>query len=180
MNTKNFKLISKFLTWFFRITAILSIVGAVIRIALFIFGESIIDKFSYTSNIDYLINIFASSSKPSPEELIRPNLIMAALLFVMMTFVSIQSSSLFSYLVTGKTPFTENFAHRMSTISKILIITDITIPIIRSLMISLFTSVSYYIHIGISWMFIVGLLLYIFSGIIHYGVSLQELSDETV
>ncbi len=138
------------------------------------------DKINYTSNIHYVISSIVSSSTPSPEELQRPNLFMTALLFIMMVFVSVQSSFLFSYLGTGKTPFTENFAHRIKFISKILIITDIAVPIIRSLIITLFTSVNYYIHVGISWMTIIGLLLYIFSGILYYGVSLQELSDETV
>lgn len=180
MNTKNFKLISNLLTWFFRVMTILSMVGVVVTLGLFIFGGTLLEKVSYQTNFNYLFNIMTSLNDPGKKELARPDILVTSVLFATMTYVSIQASSLFAYLLSGKSPFNNEFAGKIKKISKVLIIADLTIPILRSLIITLFTSATYYIHIGFSWKFIVGLLLYIFSGILYYGVSLQELSDETV
>ena len=106
---------------------------------------------------------------------------MAAPLFLgLMSYLFIQSSRLFDRLVRGESPFTVKFSEKVKKISYLLAITDVTVPLFYSLLVNLIAETGSYFYLGLSHWMLIALILYVVSGILNYGISLQELSDETV
>lgn len=99
-------------------------------------------------------------------------------------FVSIyalfKGSQLFNQLSKGVRPFTHKFSKSISQIGLILIITDILLPMLYSLAVSLQLDGALYINIGVGSTFLIGLILVVVSAVFNYGIELQFLSDETV
>lgn len=99
-------------------------------------------------------------------------------------FVSIfalwKGSQLFNQLSKGIKPFTLKFSKSIKQIGLLLIITDIFLPVLYSLVVSVQLDGALYINIGVGNTFLIGLILVVVSAVFDYGIELQFLSDETV
>lgn len=91
-----------------------------------------------------------------------------------------KGSRLFKRLSDGFTPFNMDFSKVIKHIGLLLCITDIILPILYSLVVSVKLDGAIYISIGVGSTFLIGLILIIVSIIFDYGIELQHLSDETV
>ncbi|MFO8069972.1 MAG: DUF2975 domain-containing protein [Alkalibacterium sp.] len=106
--------------------------------------------------------------------------IIAPVFLAIGSYIFFKGSFLFDRLVRGETPFTYDFAESVKWISIILIVTDIFLPLLYTLVVNLSADEGFYFVFDLSSSFMIGLILYIVSGILKYGISLQELSDDTI
>ncbi|WP_091488937.1 DUF2975 domain-containing protein [Alkalibacterium putridalgicola] len=106
--------------------------------------------------------------------------IIAPLFLSAYSYILFKGSFLFDRLADGKTPFTYDFAESVKWISFFLIAFDILLPLLYSLIVNLSADRGFYFNFGLTSSFLVGLILYIVSGVLKYGISLQELADDTV
>ncbi|MEY8292207.1 hypothetical protein AAK882_06110 [Carnobacteriaceae bacterium 52-44] len=106
--------------------------------------------------------------------------IVTPILGIINLYIIWRGSRLFDYLKTGKTPFALEFSNAIKRLSLLMIIIDILSPLFYSLVLTLLIEQGYYFQIGIASNFVVGIILYVVSGILNYGIELQELSDNTV
>lgn len=180
MNTNNFKWMSNFFVWFFRIATILAIVGVVFSVVVIFSGISLGDSIEIADKFDQLLNFSAHSENIVEAELVKPATGAGALMLTMMAYIFSKASRLFTHLAQEETLFTNDFADQIKEIGMWLIIADVLPPVVSSIFMTLFTSATYYFYVGFSSMTVIGLLLYVISEIFRYGVTLQELSDETV
>ncbi|MGM0219419.1 hypothetical protein IGI43_002540 [Enterococcus sp. AZ126] len=95
-------------------------------------------------------------------------------------YVFYLGSNFFGQISDGCTPFSVNNYLLLKKVGAILIITNLLIPIIHSILLSINSPQGYYISIGISIEVLVGFIIYCLGEVFEYGVSLQNLSDETV
>jgi uncharacterized membrane protein len=72
------------------------------------------------------------------------------------------------------------FAQSIKRLGIILILSDILLPLFRSLLVTIIMEGSYYLIVGVGSSLVIGLILYAVSEIFNYGIELQKLSDETV
>lgn len=184
MQAKNFQSISKVLYWAFRIYAGLLMFFAVLSLAGFL--ASFFVDLSVTENMSSSIetaatfSILFSDASITELEYAKAGLLSTPLFLGLMSYILIQASTLFERLAQGDSPFTYDFAGKVKKISYLLVLTDIIEPIFYTLMVNLIAETGNYLFLGVSYWSLVGLILYVFSGILNYGVNLQELSDETV
>lgn len=178
MQAKNFQSISKFLSWFFKISAGLSIIGAILALASYFLT---FDNLSFVVlEMDSSFSLLVDDQSITQLEYAKAGLLAAPLFLGLMSYLFIQSSRLFDRLVRGESPFTVKFSEKVKKISYLLAITDVTVPLFYSLLVNLIAETGSYFYLGLSHWMLIALILYVVSGILNYGISLQELSDETV
>lgn len=95
-------------------------------------------------------------------------------------YILFRGSSVFQYLADGYAPFAEKFAKRIKHLSIVLMVTDVLIPVLYSLLVTIFQKGGYSVSVGITSYFFFGLILYLVSEIFNYGIELQQLANETV
>lgn len=91
-----------------------------------------------------------------------------------------KGSQLFNYLAKGQSPFSFEFSRSIKRLALLMIISDIILPLFRSLMVTTLMENGYYFLVGVNASLMIGLILYAVSEIFNYGIELQRLSDETV
>lgn len=181
MQAKNFQSISKFLSWFFKISAGLSIIGAILALASYFLDFQTFDNLSFVVlEMDSSFSLLVDDQSITQLEYAKAGLLTAPLFLGLMSYLFIQSSRLFDRLVRGESPFTVKFSEKVKKISYLLAITDVTVPLFYSLLVNLIAETGSYFYLGLSHWMLIALILYVVSGILNYGISLQELSDETV
>ena len=87
---------------------------------------------------------------------------------------------LFLALANGATPFQTSFVKKLKTISQLIIAIDVGIPLLYSALITILAESGYQFQIGVTYWTIIGLIIYCTAEILSYGISLQELSDDTI
>lgn len=108
------------------------------------------------------------------------SLIITPLTVIVSSYALLKGSQIFAGLGKGETPFSEKFAKSLKHLSIVLIASDIIIPILYSAVLSFIYEDGYQFTIGVSSGFLIGMILYVISGIFYYGIELQHLADETV
>src|SRR5699024_8003062 len=106
--------------------------------------------------------------------------IITPILILIYVFVLWKGSLLFNQLSNGEKPFTFEFASSIKRLSILLITTDIVLPILYSLIVTIIMEGGHYILLGVGAPFLIGIILYAVSEIFIYGIELQTLSDQTV
>ena len=176
MNIKRFRRVSKFLSFS------LQLIGA-FCIAIIVIG---LISIPFTNRGSFFVempeNSFISfnDSRVTDADHAFTSLIIAPVFLAAYSYILFKGSFLFDRLADGKTPFTFDFAESVKRISFFLIAFDIVMPLLYSLIVNLRADEGFYFNFGLTSSFIVGLILYIMSGVLKYGISLQALSDDTV
>lgn len=95
------------------------------------------------------------------------------------SYLFFKSSFFFERLSNGQTPFSLVNYRLLKMIGLLTALTGLSVPIVYSSIVTLLLG-TVYITIGLNTQLILGVMIYFTAEIIHYGVSLQELADETV
>lgn len=181
MNIKRFKRISKFLSIIFNASAFL-IVLVTMFFVLILFSKNNYG-FEFVLNEPSII-IFQNSHLHRTEDLFKiaekVSFYILPLILLILLYIFLKGGKMFKNLSNGITPFNSQFARDIKQLGLILIISDIGLPILYSIIFAIISKDKYHIILGISYYFFFGLFFYLVSEILNYGISLQELSDETV
>lgn len=180
MKVKKFQSISKFLSYFFKLAAILSIIAAALSLGSYFFDLLNFESISFVVEMDSTLSIFFSDGSITDLEYAKAGLLVGPFFLILMSYLFIQASTLFDRLVTGETPFTFDFAKKVKKISYFLVIIDLIVSLFYTLLVNLIADTGNYFYMGLSYLTLIGLILYLVSGILNYGVQLQKLSDQTV
>ena len=108
------------------------------------------------------------------------SLICVPFIMVATSYIYWQASTLFKDLADGETPFSLEFAKAVKKLSILLMIYDTVSPLLYSLILTIIVPDGHYFVFGLSSNFFIGLVAYIVSEILTYGIELQRLSDDTV
>lgn len=95
-------------------------------------------------------------------------------------YSSYKGGALFEKLYEGNSPFSLDFTKMMKRISYFLIIADFIAPFVYMILLNLSKETGYHFFIDMSYPTLIGLMLYVFSVILEYGINLQEFSDQVV
>ena len=107
-------------------------------------------------------------------------LIIVPLIVLITSYALFKGSQIFKWLGKGETPFSEKFAKTLKRLGLVLVVSDFLIPILYYSVLSFIYEDGYQFNIGVSSTFLIGIILYVISGIFYYGIELQHLADETV
>ncbi|WP_423188705.1 hypothetical protein ACO1PF_08915 [Alkalibacterium sp. f15] len=177
MNVKRFRNVSKFLSFALQLIGLFCIAIILIGLILMLFTDS---GATFTVDLPETSRFLIDDSRVTEAEHAFTSLIMAPLFLAVYSFILFKGSFLFNRIANGETPFTFDFAESVKWISFYLIASDIIMPLLYSLIVNLRADEGFYFNFGLSSDFLIGLILYIVSGVLTYGISLQELSDDTV
>lgn len=184
MQTKKFQSISKLLSWIFKLYTGLLIFLVILAlggfVATFFVEPSLYENFSFAADEGTGFTLFFINDRIDEFRYAQALLLVAPVFVGIMSYVSLQASRLFDRLYEGISPFTYIFAGKVRKISFLLILADVLDPIVSTIAVNLFAEMGSYFYIGVTHWTLLGLVLYIVSAVLDYGVSLQELSDETV
>lgn len=178
MNVNRFRQVSRLLSLLLKGFGVLSI-AALLLIVVFSF---FLETDSATVNVAFSNSpLFQfSDSRVTEADFRLGAFIIAPVFLALSSYIFFKGSFLFDRLVRGETPFTFEFAESVKRISIILIVADILLPLLYSLIVNLSADEGFFLIIDLSSAFLIGLILYIVSGVLKYGISLQELADDTV
>ncbi|MDZ7834964.1 MAG: hypothetical protein U5K84_06105 [Alkalibacterium sp.] len=175
MNIKRFRNVSKFLSWSLKILGSFGIAILILGLALSFFADT---GTSFSVEMPEGGNIMFQDSRVTDADHAFTALLVAPIFLFLYSYIYFKGSFLFDRLADGETPFTFNFAESVKWISLLLIANDVLRPLLYSLIINLRAEEGHYFNFGLTETFIIGLILYIVSGVLKYGISLQELSDD--
>lgn len=177
MNVKQFRRVSKFLSWSLKLIGSFGIAILILGLVLTFFADT---GASFIVEMPEGGNIMFQDSRVTEADHAFTALIVAPLFIALYCYILFKGGFLFDRLADGETPFTYDFAESVKWISFLLLAFDVLRPLLYSLIINLRAAEGHYFNFGLTSSFIVGLILYIVSGVLKYGISLQELSDDTV
>ncbi|MFO8069971.1 MAG: DUF2975 domain-containing protein [Alkalibacterium sp.] len=176
MNIKRFRTVSKLLSFSLKLIGAFCIVIILIGIIFTFF----IDNVAFIVGFPENSLILFQDSRVTEADHAFTSLIIAPLFLAVYSYILFKGSFLFDHLANGETPFTFDFAESVKWISFLLITFDIILPLLYSLIVNLRADEGFYFNFGLTSSFFIGLILYIVSGVLKYGISLQELSDDTI
>lgn len=178
MNVKNFRLVCKIASFILQLIAVFSfsilIIGVIV---VFIFN---IDGSSFTFEPNYTPSLVSASGPLSDTHIERAAVFVVPPFLIFFSYISYKGSQLFTELYEGQTPFSIDFSKSLKKISLLLILLDVLSPIIYSIVLTLLIENGHYITFGLSSTFLIGLILYVMSEILQYGIQLQTLADDTI
>lgn len=175
MNIKQFRNVCRLLSGLFKVLAGL---GIALLILGFFFTVST-ETSSFNFDIDGFSFFVAQKNHIEEETWSTAALIIAPLVICLHVYIFFKGSALFDQLTKGYSPFNSEFTQSVKLISLILIISDISLPLLYSLIVTFLTD-GYYLNIALGNSFVIGLILYAVAEIFNYGIELQELSDDTI
>lgn len=176
MNVKKFENISKFLSVLLKIVSVFIFLGIVGLILLLIFKRD-----SLTMNVPIPSFPISSGSGDVPETAkFLAGVIVAIPSMFLYLYAFFRGSQFFSKLAKGETPFSVSNYKLLKEIGIIVTVTTFIMPLVYSLVVTINMTEGHYFILGIDSETIIGLIIYCMAEVIRYGVTLQELSDETV
>lgn len=177
MNIKRFRTVCNITSILMKIIAGFCILVLLVMLSTSISSNS---TFVYTFEVTYFPIFNALNGPLNASETQLASLIIFPFTASIYSFIFIRGGQLFKYLAKGTSPFELTFAKKVKQISLLLILSDIFLPLVYSLLVTVIMEGSYYILVGLSSSFIIGLILYAVSEILNYGIELQKLSDNTI
>lgn len=178
MNMKRFRLICKFMSYMLTFLVAVCLVITVMLLSL-VFADpgNNISAFIDLSNRTFLQ---FGTGHYSDADLELTATILIPIITMTYAYIFRKASSLFDYLADGDTPFSSYFSRSVKTVSIVMIVNDIMIPLLHSLVLSIVMGQGYSFSFGLSDFFFFGLIFYVAAEVLNYGIELQQLSDETV
>ena len=176
MNVKKFEKISGFLSILLKLVSVFIFVSIIGLIFLIIFKRDNLTMAVPAPS--FPINALSGDVTESAK-FIAGVVVAFPSMFVYL-YAFFRGSQFFNRLAKGETPFSISNYKILKEIGFILVITTFIMPLIYSLVVTLNMSEGYYFLLGIDTETIIGIIIYCMAEVIRYGVTLQELSDETV
>lgn len=177
MNTQKFQQLVKFLSSLLKMVSIMCFVGGIgLVIMYFVNKETLIFA---SPSVDLTLFHSFNQDVPPQAKLIA-GIFTALPLTITYGYVFWRSSAFFNKLSKGQTPFSLQNYRTLKEIGIILVIVNFIAPLFYSLIATLNMPEGHYISFGIDTEILVGLVIYCMAEVIRYGITLQELSDETV
>lgn len=175
MSIKRFRLVCSIASVLLKVGAGVSIIGV-----LLVWFLSLFNLLNPSFTLDFSdAQIFSMGSILSEAEEKIIGHILGPLFFIILGLIFWKGSQSFDELYLGKSPFRSSFAQSIRRIALSLIAFDLLSPIAYSIVRSIITGqLSYFLRF--TSMFMIGLILYVVSEILFYGIHLQEFSDDTV
>lgn len=177
MKIKKFQRLSYIISMFFMIIIVFLIATLFFITIPYLFGWKQ-PYFIYKSSGLSLIS--ASFNTPTFDQERLASLIVFPFIAIIMSYSSYIGYQFFPQMSEGETPFQEKFVKNIRSVGLLLMILSILAPIIYSLALSQIMPNGHHFELVITNDFFEGLFLYVISEIINYGVSLQELTDDTI
>lgn len=176
MNVKRFQTFSRFI-------AIFLILIGVIQVLTLFFILTSSEWSSYVDQSNHITNglTFSIASRTISE--FRETLALKLILTITVVaevFTLWTGQQIFSTLANGATPFQTSFVKKLRTISRLIIAVDVGTPLLYSALITILAESGYQFQIGVTYWTIIGIIVYCAAEILNYGISLQELSDDTI
>lgn len=176
MSIKRFRLVCSIASVLLKVGAGVSIIGVAIVAIFSLFGI-----FNPSFSVDFSDSqIFSMRGNPTEAEVQLTSNILGPFFFIIIGAIFWKGSKLFDELYLGETPFRSSFAQSVRRIALSIIAFDLLSPIIYSIVQSLVMSVGHVFFLRMTSLFMIGLILYVVSEILFYGIHLQEFSDDTV
>lgn len=176
MNVKRFQTFSRFIAIF------LILIGVIQVLALF-FVLTSSEWASHVNQSNQITNGFTFSIASRTISEFREVLTLKIILIITTAaeiFTLWMAQRLFLALANGATPFQTPFVKKLKTISRLIIVIDVGTPLLYSALITILAESGYQFQIGVTYWTIIGLIVYCAAEILNYGISLQELSDDTI
>ncbi len=173
---RKFEKIAKFLSILLKLVSTFIILGLIGLVLLLIFKR---DSLAMNFPVPTFPIKVGNGDVPESAKLIS-GAILAVPSMLIYFYVFFKGSEFFNKLSQGETPFSINNYKILKEIGLIVTITNFISPLIYSLITTLLMPDGYYLIIGIDVETIIGLIIYCMAEVIRYGVTLQDLSDETV
>lgn len=179
MNEKKFKWTSGLLGFFFSLigwTMFLAVIVSITNYFFGIFEESFVVE-AVPEQVEGVV-----SASPRLTEISRfvDYLIIAPIYSALVGYSSLQGGILFEKLSEEHSPFSLDFTKMLKRISAFLIIADFIAPLVYTLVLNFSPETGSHFFIDLTYLTLIGLMLYVFSVILDYGISLQEFSDQVV
>lgn len=95
-------------------------------------------------------------------------------------YILFKGSRLFAWLGKGNSPFQPTFVKAVKRIGILMMAVDALTPLLYSAVLSLLLPSGYYFQLHFSSLFLIGIIFYCLAEILHYGITLQQLADDTV
>ena len=136
-------------------------------------------KVTHTSGPTWYISLSLIAEKVTTKQEIAANSYLFLLALPLFSYLFWYASRIFADISAGLTPFSATQLKRFRRIAFLVLILSLIQPVAYGLLLSLLSG-TFSLTISLGPLFLIGILLYCFSGIIHYGVALQEFSDEVI
>lgn len=105
--------------------------------------------------------------------------IVLPIILAFLGYIFFKASYLFDYLAEGKTPFSYDFAQSVKVLGLLLVFFDLATSLLYIFLINFVVKEGVFLYFSVSSFFFIGLILYLASGVLNYGINLQVLSDVT-
>ncbi len=177
MTTRKFKKFAKFLDILLMLGSAVFVVITGVLLMLFVTKNTSFLLFEPTSGF----TVFSAIAN-SPENKLQLAVGLLVNIPVGLSYAVIffKGSRFFKSLSQNKTPFSTENKKLISRIGISLMILGVVPSIINSLVLSFLMTNGYYIKLDIGLSFLMGAIIYCASEVIHYGVKLQQFSDDAV
>ena len=182
MNLKKFEQVTKFLSILLKILSVICLLSFVVFTFLFIFKRTFLLSAAPLTElplVDFPIITATKQSMTNSTEMLANCTILIPLLIVYF-YIFFKGSQFFSRLAEGRTPFSYENYKLLKIIGLLIIIVNLTAPLLYSFVATLSMPNGYFVSFGFDIEMIIGLIIYCMAEVIRYGVTLQHLSDETV
>ncbi len=171
MQIETFRKVSQFLSISFKMIATFALV--------FLFIILFNEDSSFTLDTGQYLSFFWTNSYVTPKDFISASSFIAPVILAFLSYILFHSSFLFDRLVEGESPFTFEFVESLREISILLMISDVVVPLVYTVAINVISDQGRYFHFSLSYIFTIGLILYLVSAILNYGINLEELKKNS-
>lgn len=178
MQVKKFQKVSRVLAILLKLLAGLSVAMVVIGIFVIFLGNTEAHFLVDTASGFPIFTYFASNITEA--EYAKAALIVVPISLFILAYLFFKAGGLFEDLAEGNSPFRYDFSEAVRKIAFLMIAYDLLHPIFYSAVLTFLSENGRYFYFSLSSFFLIGLILYVASGILNYGIQLQELADETI
>lgn len=177
MNTARFRDICWAVNWLLKAIAIVCGLFFLIGVGKFLFSPNA-TVFSSAGQTWYVaISLITEKMTKTQESLADSYAKLLALPFF--SYLFWYASRICSDISAGQTPFSKLQLTRFKRIAYLVLLLALIQPFAYTLILSLISG-TFALTLSLGPLFLCGILLYCFSGIINYGVALQTFSDDAV
>lgn len=93
-------------------------------------------------------------------------------------YIFFKTSYLFDYLAEGQTPFSHSFSQSVKVLGLFLIFSDLATSLLYIFLVNFVAKGGIFFYFSLSSFFFIGLILYLTSSILNYGMNLQKLAND--
>lgn len=170
MQTRQFQILNKLLSTLSKLLAILVL-------SILVVGS--FNLFAQKSFADFNLNSMGTLSAACSNATITQKdyywaaSIVQPICLAFLGYILFKASYLFDHLAEGKTPFSNKFIRSVKIMGFILITYDLATSLLYTLFVNFSAEKGWFFYLSLTSFFFIGLILYLVSGILNYGINLQ-------